>query len=70
MDAGVQRRPAVALQRRQHAGPPPAQVSVSGDRGDVNDVVAKLVDAVGMLYLPVGCGVLIPPQVLYNCYSE
>jgi hypothetical protein len=27
-------------------------------------------DPVRMMYLPIACGVVLPPQVLYICFSE
>jgi hypothetical protein len=38
--------------------------------GDVNRMLPKPVDPVRMLYLPIACGVVLPPQVLYICFSK
>ncbi|WVZ88285.1 hypothetical protein U9M48_034821 [Paspalum notatum var. saurae] len=38
--------------------------------GDVNKMLPKPVDPVRMMYLPIACGVVLPPQVLYICFSE
>jgi hypothetical protein len=38
--------------------------------GDVNKMLPKPVDPVRMMYLPIACGVVLPPQVLYICLSE
>ena len=38
--------------------------------GDVNKMLPKPVDPVRMMYLPISCGVVLPPQVLYICFSE
>jgi hypothetical protein len=38
--------------------------------GDVNKVLPKPLDPVRMMYLPIACGVVLPPQVLYVCFSE
>ncbi|KAG0528421.1 hypothetical protein BDA96_05G010100 [Sorghum bicolor] len=37
--------------------------------GDVNKVLPKPVDPVRMMYLPIACGVVLPPQVLYVCFT-
>jgi hypothetical protein len=38
--------------------------------GDVNRALPKPIDPVRLLYLPIACGVVLPPQVLYICFSE
>ncbi|RCV36852.1 hypothetical protein SETIT_8G014800v2 [Setaria italica] len=37
--------------------------------GDVNKMLPKPVDPVRMMYLPIACGVVLPPQVLYICFT-
>ena len=37
--------------------------------GDVNKMLPKPVDPVRMMYLPIACGVVLPPQALYTCLS-
>ncbi|XP_025805392.1 proline-rich receptor-like protein kinase PERK2 [Panicum hallii] len=36
--------------------------------GDVNKMLPKPVDPIRMIYLPIACGVVLPPQVLYICF--
>lgn len=38
--------------------------------GDVNRMLPKPIDPVRMMYLPIACGVVLPPQVLYICFSK
>ena len=38
--------------------------------GDVNKVLPRPIDPVRLMYLPIACGVVLPPQVLYICFSE
>jgi hypothetical protein len=38
--------------------------------GDVNRMLPRPVDPVRMLYLPIACGVVLPPQALYICFSK
>uniref|UniRef100_J3N5G6 Bifunctional inhibitor/plant lipid transfer protein/seed storage helical domain-containing protein n=1 Tax=Oryza brachyantha TaxID=4533 RepID=J3N5G6_ORYBR len=38
--------------------------------GDVNRMLPKPVDPVRMMYLPIACGLVLPPQVLFICFSE
>jgi hypothetical protein len=37
--------------------------------GDVNRMLPKPIDPVRMMYLPIACGVVLPPQVLFICFS-
>ncbi|CAD6344159.1 unnamed protein product [Miscanthus lutarioriparius] len=37
--------------------------------GDMNKVLRKPIDPVRMLYLPIACGVVLPPQLLYICFA-
>ncbi|KAL6906003.1 hypothetical protein ACP4OV_003604 [Aristida adscensionis] len=37
--------------------------------GDVNKMLPKPVDPVRMMYLPIACGVVLPPQVLFICFK-
>ncbi|CAN6330288.1 unnamed protein product [Urochloa humidicola] len=37
--------------------------------GDVNKMLPKPIDPVRLLYLPIACGVVLPPQVLYICFT-
>ncbi|KAK3123456.1 hypothetical protein QOZ80_8AG0631220 [Eleusine coracana subsp. coracana] len=37
--------------------------------GDVNRMLPKPIDPVRMMYLPIACGVVLPPQVLYICFT-
>ncbi|KAL6653339.1 hypothetical protein ACP70R_008917 [Stipagrostis hirtigluma subsp. patula] len=37
--------------------------------GDVNKMLPKPVDPVRMMYLPIACGVVLPPQVLFICFT-
>uniref|UniRef100_K3Y9M2 Bifunctional inhibitor/plant lipid transfer protein/seed storage helical domain-containing protein n=1 Tax=Setaria italica TaxID=4555 RepID=K3Y9M2_SETIT len=37
--------------------------------GDVNKMLPKPLDPVRMMYLPIACGVVLPPQVLYICFT-
>ncbi|RLN23285.1 hypothetical protein C2845_PM07G01600 [Panicum miliaceum] len=37
--------------------------------GDVNRMLPKPVDPVQMMYLPISCGVVLPPQLLYICFA-
>jgi len=38
--------------------------------GDVSKMLPKPVDPIRQMYLPIACGVVLPPQVLYICFSE
>lgn len=38
--------------------------------GDVNRVLSKPIDPVKMMFLPIACGVVLPPRLLYVCFSE
>ncbi|CAN6344194.1 unnamed protein product [Urochloa humidicola] len=38
--------------------------------GDVNKMLPKPIDPVRLMYLPIACGIVLPPQVLYICFSE
>jgi hypothetical protein len=38
--------------------------------GDVNRMLPKPVDPVRMMYLPIACGLVLPPQVLFICFSQ
>ncbi|KAF7058123.1 hypothetical protein CFC21_065249 [Triticum aestivum] len=37
--------------------------------GDVNRMLPKPIDPVRMMYLPISCGVVLPPQVLFICFT-
>ncbi|KAI4997266.1 non-specific lipid transfer protein-like 1 [Hordeum vulgare subsp. vulgare] len=37
--------------------------------GDVNRMLPKPIDPVRMMYLPIACGVVLPPQVLFICFT-
>uniref|UniRef100_A0A0E0IX60 Bifunctional inhibitor/plant lipid transfer protein/seed storage helical domain-containing protein n=1 Tax=Oryza nivara TaxID=4536 RepID=A0A0E0IX60_ORYNI len=37
--------------------------------GDVNRMLPKPVDPVRMMYLPIACGLVLPPQVLFICFT-
>ncbi|KAJ1273788.1 hypothetical protein BS78_05G011400 [Paspalum vaginatum] len=37
--------------------------------GEVNRNLPKPVDPVRLMYLPIACGVVLPPQVLYVCFT-
>ncbi|WVZ54841.1 hypothetical protein U9M48_005585 [Paspalum notatum var. saurae] len=37
--------------------------------GEVNRNLPKPVDPVRMMYLPIACGVVLPPQALYVCFT-
>ncbi|CAN6362054.1 unnamed protein product [Urochloa humidicola] len=37
--------------------------------GDVNKMLPKPIDPVRLLYLPIACGIVLPPQVLYICFT-
>ncbi|KAF8706352.1 hypothetical protein HU200_030614 [Digitaria exilis] len=37
--------------------------------GDVNKVLPRPIDPVRLMYLPIACGVVLPPQVLYICFT-
>ncbi|XP_003576320.2 classical arabinogalactan protein 9 isoform X1 [Brachypodium distachyon] len=37
--------------------------------GDVNRMLPRPVDPVRMMYLPISCGVVLPPQVLFICFT-
>jgi hypothetical protein len=38
--------------------------------GDVNKMLPKPMDPVRMMYLPIACGVVLPPQLFYICFSK
>ncbi|TVT99855.1 hypothetical protein EJB05_54742, partial [Eragrostis curvula] len=38
--------------------------------GDVNRMLPKPIDPVRMMYLPIACGVTLPPQAIYICFSK
>ncbi|CAO2140608.1 unnamed protein product [Urochloa humidicola] len=37
--------------------------------GDVNKMLPKPIDPVRLMYLPIACGIVLPPQVLYICFT-
>ncbi|RLN08142.1 uncharacterized protein C2845_PM11G24530 [Panicum miliaceum] len=37
--------------------------------GDVNKVLPKAVDPVRLMYLPIACGIVLPPQTLFMCFT-
>nr|CAB3459151.1 unnamed protein product [Digitaria exilis] len=37
--------------------------------GDVNRVLPRPIDPVRLMYLPIACGVVLPPQILYICFT-